>query len=96
MNTKKFKKILVAILTISLICSFFISQETHHIDTCHDENCQECSIIHFAQVIINLIVVLFIYIITKYLINYIIAQIHKEQKIANKTTLVFLKVQMNN
>lgn len=92
---KKVKAITILIIVTSLICSFIVSQNNHHIDTCKDEHCEICNIIHVAQQIINLIVTMFVCFYTSILIQYVLSKIHKVQKIFIQKTLVFQKVQMN-
>lgn len=88
-------KIIITIIIASLILSFIISQDFHHLDTCKVEHCSVCSIIHIAQAIINLATAIFNCIVANFLIYFFLSRLHKETKIFMQNSLVFQKVQLN-
>lgn len=98
MNKKIIKilfKISFIIIIFSIICSSIISQDTHHLEICHDENCNICSIIHLAINIINIIFEINLAMFFILLIMYILCKIHKEFFVVIKNTLLFQKVMFN-
>lgn len=98
MNNKVIKilfKIALFLIIFSIICSSIISQDTYHLEICHDEDCIICTIIHIAINIINIIFEINISIFFMFLIMYILAKIHKEFCIVSKNTLLFQKVMFN-
>lgn len=92
---KTIKFIIIAFIITTLIFSFVVSQDTHHLESCHEEHCITCSLIHFAQIIINLSAALIICISIGFLIYFILSKLLKVQTIFVQKSLVFKKVQLN-
>ena len=98
MNKKIIKilfKIAFILIIFSIMCSSIISQDTHHLEICHDEDCIICTIIHIAINIINIIFEIRLSIFFMFLIMYVLAKIHKEFCVVIKNTLLFQKVMFN-
>ena len=86
---------IIFIIIVSLMFSFIVSQDSHHLDTCHEEHCFECAIIHIAQAIITLAVTVFVYMVSSFLIYYVLSRLHKTTNVFMQKSLVFQKVQQN-
>ena len=98
MNRKilKFIKTIIIVLFIAtLILSMVVSQDRHHLETCHKDHCSICTIIHIAQNIINLSIAFIICIVLGFLVHFFLSRLHKEQTFFVQSSLVFQKVQMN-
>ena len=83
-------------ICIALVFSIIISQDEHHLETCHEDNCKICNMIHIAQIIINIsfgIIILCLAI--GFLIYFILSRLHKNIIIFVQSSLVFQKVQLN-
>ena len=90
-------KITITIFAIAaLVFSLVVSQDEHHIETCHHEHCFYCAIIHIAQNIINLSIAFIIAIVIGVLIYLFLSRLHKNQAVFVLFSLVFQKVQLNN
>ncbi len=98
MNKKILKVIKIAVVVFiiaTLVCSLIVSQDEHHLETCHEDHCIYCAIIHFAQNIINLSIAFVVAIVIGVLIYFFLSRLHKEQEIFVQSSLVFQKVQLN-
>ena len=96
MNRKLLKALKLAIIVLimtTLVFSIIVSQDEHHLETCHEEHCAHCMIILMAQSIISISIAFVIAIVIGALIY--IARIHKVQEIFIQDSLVFQKVQLN-
>lgn len=98
MNKKILKVIKIAVIVFiiaTLVCSLIVSQDEHHLETCHEDHCIWCSIIHIAQNIINLAIAFLVAVVIGVLIYLFLSRLHKEQEIFMQSSLVFQKVQLN-
>ena len=98
MNKKILKAIKMAFIVFiiaTLVCSLIVSQDEHHLETCHEEHCVYCAIIHIAQNIISLSIAFVVAIVIGVLIYFFLSRLHKEQEIFVQSSLVFQKVQLN-
>ena len=98
MNRKILKalKILAIILCIfSLIISFAISQDEHHIECCEKEECEICNMIRVAQSIINISVISIVFVLINICVCLLITLFRKKQFRLLQTSLVYQKVQFN-
>jgi len=98
MNKKVYKvlrTILVAIIIISLVLSFIVSLDHHHLETCEKEHCSVCQIIIMAQNIVNMTVAVFIFVYASFLIFFCLARMHEAIISETRTSLIFQKVQLN-
>lgn len=90
------KIFIVAIVIISLLLSFVVSQDSHHIDTCELEHCSVCRIIHMAQNIVNMTVTIFLFVTIFFLIFFFLANAYKTKNtVSVQESLVFRKIQLN-
>lgn len=98
MNKKILKAIKIAVVVFiiaTLVCSLIVSQDEHHLETCHEDHCFYCAIIHIAQNIISLSIAFVVAIVIGVLIYFFLSRLHKEQVIFVQSSLVFQKVQLN-
>ena len=98
MNRKLLKALKLAIIVLimtTLVFSIIVSQDEHHLETCHEEHCAHCMIILMAQSIISISIAFVIAIVIGALIYLFLAIIHKEQEIFMQDSLVLQKVQLN-
>lgn len=98
MNKKILKTIKISIIVFilaTLVFSLIVSQDEHHLETCHEDHCIYCAIIHIAQNIINLSIIFIIAVIIGVLIYFFLSRLHKEKTFFVQSSLVFLKVQLN-
>ena len=95
MNKDIIKKIIVAILVISLFFSFVVSLDFHHLDSCHEENCHKCSFIHYVQNILKSFFIILIYLNMVFFVDFCLSQLHRKIQIFMQKSLVFQKVQFN-
>lgn len=86
---------IIVLFCVSLIFSSIVSQDEHHLETCHDEHCTICNIIHIAQSIISLSVAIIVTAFVGFLIHFLLSRIYKEKKNFVFKSLVFQKVQLN-
>ncbi|MBR6034127.1 MAG: hypothetical protein IKP28_05295 [Clostridia bacterium] len=93
----KFIFIIASLLLVaSILISFTIAQDRHHIDTCCENDCEYCSIIHIAQeLLIRILAIIINVTLTSYCIVNILAKIHAYNYINISKSLVFQKVQLN-
>ena len=92
---KAFKIAMIVFIIAALILSIIVSQDEHHLETCHEEHCIWCNIIHISQNIINLAIAFIIAVVIGVLIYLFLSRLHKEQIIFVQSSLVFQKVQLN-
>lgn len=98
MNKKILKTIRLSIIVFAITILFFsiiVSQDEHHLETCHEDHCIWCSIIHIAQNIVNLAIAFLVAVVIGVLIYLFLSRLHKEQEIFMQSSLVFQKVQLN-
>ena len=98
MNKKIYKALrilIISIVIISLILSFIVSLDHHHIETCELEHCHVCQIIVMAQNVINTVVAVFIFVCTSFLIYFCLARMYAKVIPEIRTSLIFQKVQLN-
>ena len=98
MNKKILKVIKIAVIVFiiaTLVCSLIVSQDEHHLETCHEDHCIWCSIIHIAQNIINLAIAFLVAVVIGVLIYLFLSRLHKEQEIFMQSSLKIKKVQLN-
>ena len=92
---KVIKIAIIAFIAATLVFSLIVSQDEHHLETCHEDYCIYCTIIHIAQNLINLYIVFAAIVVIGVLIHFFLSRLHKESKIFVKSSLVFQKVQLN-
>lgn len=98
MNKKILKTIKIAVVVLmaaTLVFSLIVSQDEHHLETCHEDHCIYCAIIHIAQNIISLSIDFVVPIVIGVLIYFFLSRLHKEQIVFVQSSLVFQKVQLN-
>lgn len=98
MNKKILKAIKIAavvFIIVTLVFSLIVSQDEHHLETCHEDHCIWCSFIHIAQNIISLSIAFVVAVIIGVLIYFFLSRLHKEQVVFVLVSLVFQKVQLN-
>lgn len=98
MTKKILKAIKIAIIVLmvaTFVFSLIVSQDEHHLETCHEEHCIWCSIIHIAQNIISLSIAFIVAVVIGVLIYFFLSRLHKEQVVFVLISLVFQKVQLN-
>ena len=89
------KTLIIFLIIATLVFSIIVSQDEHHLETCHEEHCAHCMIILMAQSIISISIAFVIAIVIGALIYMFLARIHKEQEIFIQESLVLQKVQLN-
>lgn len=82
-------------MIVALIFSFVISQDQHHLATCHEVECSECMMIHMAQAVIQIAFSICVCFVMSFLIHYVLSRIHKNERIFVPFLPVFLKIQLN-
>ena len=92
---KAIKIVVVVLMVVTLVFSLIVSQDAHHLETCHEDHCTWCSIIHIAQNIISLSIAFVVAIVIGVLIYFFLSRLHKEKEIFVQSSLVFQKVQLN-
>ena len=95
MNKKIYKTTIIVLAITILLFSIIVSQDEHHLETCHEEHCVYCIIIHIAQNIINLSFAFVIAIMAGVLIYFFLSRLNKQKIIFVQLSLVFQKVQLN-
>ncbi len=95
MNKKIIKNALIVFTIFILMVSTVIAQDEHHLETCHDDYCIYCLIIHIAQNIINLSIVFILAINLGFLMYAYLSKLQKENRIYLQLSLIFQKVQLN-
>ena len=92
---KIIKIIMVILFAMSLILSSIVSQNSYHIETCEEEHCEICSIIHISKIITILTVTIFLCVFVGVLIYFFLSRLHKDKEKFMQQSLVFQKVQLN-
>ncbi len=92
---KTFKKSIIVFIVITLVFSLIVSQDEHHLETCNEDHCIHCIIIHITQNIINITTSFIMAVVIGALIYFFLSRLHKEQFIFVQSSLVFQKVQLN-
>ncbi len=92
---KTIKISIIVFIVATFIFSIIVSQDAHHLETCHEDHCLYCAIIHIGQNFISLFITFVIAVIVGILINYFLSRLHKEQVKFVQSSLVFQKVQLN-
>ncbi len=98
MNKKILKAIKIAVVVFiiaTLVCSLIVSQDEHHLETCHEDHCFYCAIIHIAQNIISLSIAFIVAVVIGVLIYFFLSRLHRRQVVFMLVSLVFQKVQLN-
>ncbi|MBR3325225.1 MAG: hypothetical protein IKG14_04185 [Clostridia bacterium] len=98
MNKKILKAIKIAVIIFiiaTLVFSLIVSQDEHHLETCHEDHCIYCAIIHIAQNIISLSIAFVVAVVIGVLIYFFLSRLNKEQIVFVQSSLVFQKVQLN-
>lgn len=87
--------IMMALFCVSMMVSGIVSLDLDHIQTCEEEECAICNMIHIAQLLtgLTLAMVLVTFVITPY--HSILLQVHGKRESNANQSLVFSKVQMN-
>ena len=96
--TKRIKEIKIAVIVlmmVTLVFSLIVSQNEYHLDNCHDDHCFLCNIIHIAQNLISLSIVVIIAVVIGVLIYLFLSRLHNDCVIFELDSLVFQKVQLN-
>lgn len=88
------KIVLVIMMVVTISFSFIISSDNNHIDTCHEEHCIKCAIIHIAKSIVHTIITLKYVIVKFLLIQYVMAKCHYTF-FKTDDSLVYKMVQFN-
>ena len=99
MNKKILQAIKITLFSLAimgLMFSLIVSQDFHHLETCEVEHCPACSMIQFAQAIIMITFLVFIYKLVSFTIYFFLSRLHKNNDIFMQKSLVFQKVQLNN
>ena len=93
---KTIKNISITLIVICIIFSFIVSQDTHHLEICHEEHCAICVIICIAQNIVSISIVIVLYLYVGFLIYFFLAKLVNKIKINSiQKSLIFQKVQFN-
>ena len=89
------KYLLITVICISILLMIIVSQDEHHLGTCHEEHCAKCQIIQMARNIIKTIQAVILCVFIGFLICVVLDKINKEKIISLPKTLIFDKVQLN-
>lgn len=92
---KTIKYLLITVICISLLFMVIVSQDEHHLESCHEEHCAKCQIIQIAQNFINIVHAIILLAFIGFLIFVMLDKIKKEKIISLQKTLIFDKVQLN-
>lgn len=92
---KTIKIAVIALIVTTLVFSLIVSQDEYHLETCHEEHCAHCAIIHIAQSIIIITIAFVIAIVVGILIYFFLSRLHKKQTVFVLFSLIFQKVQLN-
>ena len=90
------KTVGITMIVFSLILSSIISQDEHHIEECHDDNCVFCQIIIMAQCISKVTLLIIIASFLAFVIYFILSRIHRISYFCFQNSLIIQKVQFNN
>ncbi|MBO6233334.1 MAG: hypothetical protein J6N78_04670 [Clostridia bacterium] len=89
------KYLLITVICISILLMIIVSQDEHHLGTCHEEHCAKCQIIQMARNIIKTIQAVILCVFIGFFICVVLDKINKEKIISLPKTLIFDKVQLN-
>lgn len=89
------KSIVIFLAIAMLVFSLVVSQDEHHLEICHEENCTHCVMIEIAQIIISVSIVFLITVLVGVLIYFFLSRLHKNQNVFVLFSLVFQNVQLN-
>lgn len=89
------KIILIAFIIVTIVFFLIVSQDEYHLETCHEDCCIYCVIIHIAQNIINLFSAFIIAVVIGFLIYFFLSRLYREQEVFVLSSLIFQKVQLN-
>ena len=89
------KGIVITSIIFAVFFMFVVAQDTHHLDICDKDDCDICSIIQIAQIIINMIEGIALLSIFTFIINFVLSKIKKYYLVIENKSLVYLKVQLN-
>ena len=92
---KAIKMVAVVLMAITLVLSLIVSQDENHLETCHEDHCIWCSIIHIAKNIISLSIAFIVAVVIGVLIYFFLSRLHRRQVVFVLVSLVFQKVQLN-
>ena len=92
---KAIKIVVIILMSATLVCSLIVSQDEHHLETCHEDHCIYCAIIHIAQNIISLSIAFIVAVVIGVLIYFFLSRLLRRQEIFVLVSLVFQKVQLN-
>lgn len=92
---KNIKIIAIFFVIFMLIFSLIVSHDHNHLDTCHEDHCFVCFIIHFAQNIVNMIVSFTLIAMIGVFIYFYLSRLRKENSFFVLVSLVFQNVQLN-
>ena len=95
---KSYRIIIVIMMTlfcVSTMISGIVSLDLHHIQTCEEEECAICNMIHVAQLLTGLMLamVLVVFVITPH--HSVLEKVHGKRESTMNQSLVFQKVQLN-
>lgn len=93
---QKVMKIAMIVFAIAIfVFSFIVSQDSHHLETCHKDHCIYCAMIHIAQNTVSLFIAFIVAIILGVFIYLFLSRLRKELKKIVQSSLVFQNVQLN-
>lgn len=95
MKNNILKLVVIIFCVTAIICAFIVSQDKCHLETCHDEHCVICAMIQVAQNIVNLSIAIVLIVMIGVFIYYFLSRLHKDRKVFEVISLIFLKVQFN-
>ena len=92
---QSFKNVTILFIVAILVFFLIVSQDEHHLETCHEDNCIQCAIIHIAQNIIRLSMACAVAFTIGVSIYFLLYRLSKEHIVFALKSLVFQKVQFN-
>ena len=92
---KVLKILAVTCIITTFVFSLVVSQDEHHLETCHEDHCALCIIINISQNIISIIIAFVLAIIVGILICFFLSKLHKKQEFFVIFSLISQKVQFN-
>ena len=92
---KVIKTAVIILMTIILVFSIIVSQDEHHLQTCHEDHCNYCVIVRIAQNIVNIYITFLVVIVIDVLFNSFFAILYREQEVLTQLSLVLQNVQLN-
>ena len=95
-NFAKLLNVMIVSFIIALFMfSIFVSQNEHHLEVCHEEDCVLCSIIHIAQNISNFINTNIVILIITTSFYIVLSRVYDKLNSFEQLSLIFQKVQFN-